>query len=172
MLLGQIVAISFAQNLFAATLLVSTPLNRENLQSWSPPLFLELAPAVISLVSGAIVPYVAHTGYFLYVLLIPHLLLFIPGLLSPSTLPRGAGSSTRLTKTYGHAFAGLALGSGAILARMTYDVAQGQGVAAVVGRLLGVMHEHPAVSSVSWDVVFCVVNTVAWGSLRESFLVV
>jgi hypothetical protein len=32
--------------------------------------------------------------------------------------------------------------------------------------LLGAIYEHPAVSSVSWDVVYCTVTAVAWFSVN------
>ncbi|KAJ5121754.1 hypothetical protein N7526_008691 [Penicillium atrosanguineum] len=87
MLLGQIVAISFAQNLFFATILVSRqPTSAEKEEgdelskefSWSPPLYSELLPVASSLLSTVAVPMVAHTKYFMALLLIPHLLLFVP----------------------------------------------------------------------------------------------
>ncbi|KAL4898382.1 hypothetical protein BDV59DRAFT_197292 [Aspergillus ambiguus] len=170
MLLGQIVAISFAQNLFAATLLVSTPLQQQkqqNPQSWSPPLVLEVAPLVVSLLSAVIVPYVVNTPYFLPVLMVPHVLLFVPGLLSPRILPRGLGSITRETKIYGKVFKYITVVAMIMLVRSTYQASLStDNIFALPKRLLDVMHEHPAVSSVSWDVVFCYVNAAVWIGLH------
>lgn len=94
MLLGQIVAMSFAQNLFYATVLVSqrssTRAKDEDKDddgfdtTWSPPIYLEVLPTVISLVGTVMVPTVAHTKYFMPILLVPHLLLFVPAILRPS----------------------------------------------------------------------------------------
>ncbi|KAJ5999517.1 hypothetical protein N7451_007327 [Penicillium sp. IBT 35674x] len=76
MLLGQVVAISFAQNLFFATVLVSNPSTiRGAKTSWIPPAVLELAPVAISFLGAAVIPFVANTPYFMPVLAVPHLLL-------------------------------------------------------------------------------------------------
>ncbi|RHZ73463.1 hypothetical protein CDV55_107846 [Aspergillus turcosus] len=160
MLLGQIVAISFAQSLFAATVVVSVSVpqdSRGTATLWVPPALLELGPVLISLLGAAAVPWVAHTSYFMPVLLVPHLLLFVPGILAPGMLPRGWGErlpvavAARLyTKIFKWLFASLVV----LVARSTYALAMtGQGT--LWRRLLAVMYEHPAVSSVGWDVVCC-----------------
>lgn len=87
MLLGQIVAISFGQNLFFATVLVSTwPQSPSEAKGheWTPPLILEVVPVALSLLGTALVPSAAHNRYFILILLIPHLLLFVPAVLRPS----------------------------------------------------------------------------------------
>jgi hypothetical protein len=62
MLLGQIVAISFAQNLFLVTVLVSGPsITPARKLTWMPPALLELAPVVISGLGAAATPFVANT---------------------------------------------------------------------------------------------------------------
>ncbi|KAL5360178.1 hypothetical protein BJX96DRAFT_149876 [Aspergillus floccosus] len=169
MLLGQIVAISFAQNLFVATLLVSAPLQQKqhDSASWSPPLLLEVAPVAVSLLGAIVVPYVVDTPYFLPVLMVPHFLLFIPGLLSPRILPSGLGSTMRNTTTYVTIFKWIAGVAVMILSRSTYEVSLNSDSASnIAKRLVGVMHEHPAVSSVSWDVVFCAVTVAMWIGLQ------
>lgn len=165
MLLGQIVAISFALNLFAATLLAS-PLQHTKKQpdsgSSAPPLPLELAPVIISLLSALFVPYVVDTPYFLPILMIPHLLLFVPGI-----LPRGLWTTTTKAKTYAYIFTCLAAVAVVIHARSTYEVSlDADGIADLARRLLAVMHEHPAVSSVAWDAVFCGTSVALWVVLR------
>lgn len=88
--LGQIVAISFAQNLFFATILVSRrPRPTDNITrdeedaqdpiaAWSPPLYAEALLVAISLISTVMVPTIAHTKYFMLILLVPYLLPFVP----------------------------------------------------------------------------------------------
>lgn len=34
-------------------------------------------------------------------------------------------------------------------------------------RLATTMFEHPAVSSVSWDVVFCLLSSIAWAAIND-----
>ncbi|KKK26373.1 hypothetical protein ARAM_006648, partial [Aspergillus rambellii] len=167
MLIGQIVAISFAQNLFTLTVLVSessgkrdSSRNAGNSDSdsdkdeheheheeetiWTPPGLLELTPIVLSLASAAVVPSVAHTPLFMPVLLVPHFLLFVPTLLSRSGLAgfgsyRGVGRYRRLFWWIGAAAVG-------IQARSTFLLLseEQRGVVPVVKRLLATMGEHPA----------------------------
>ncbi|KAJ5081494.1 hypothetical protein NUU61_009758 [Penicillium alfredii] len=202
MLLGQIVAISFAQNLFLATILVSrqqssTPKSNRGSKddgdhqdegNWTPPLFLETFPVALSLVSTVLVPLVAHTRYFMLILLIPHLLLFVPAVLRPS-----AGSKTPTTRTGTSNDSRVSGKTGAatrryivffqwfvaicviVHAQYTYSVlgsvAETSSGAAPYGALarilLGAVYEHPAVSSVSWDVICCTLTGVAWITVHE-----
>ncbi|KAF4223382.1 hypothetical protein CNMCM6457_000491 [Aspergillus fumigatiaffinis] len=182
MLLGQVVAISFAQSLFAATVVVSLPRqsrsppqqpatasrsddhSRESKTLWVPPALLELGPVLISLLSAAVVPLVAHTSYFMPMLLIPHLLLFVPGILSPGMLPRGWGKSQPVAvvaRRYAMVFKWLSTILVVLVAQSTYALAV-TAEGALWRRLLSAMSEHPAVSSVSWDVVCCFLVVVSW----------
>ncbi|KAJ5812332.1 hypothetical protein N7474_008633 [Penicillium riverlandense] len=210
MVVGQIVAISFAQNLFFATILVS----RRGLSShgngtqrgnddnydndkddhhvcdWTPPLLLELIPIATSLLSTVLVPSTAHTKHFMLILLIPHLLLFVPAMLRPrrSRSSGGSeGSTARLhgsgsdsvdvdtaTKRYVVFFRWIFASSVLVQAVSTVGVVRDvvgtgtravDGVAsceAVVRALFRAVYEHPAVSSVSWDVIFCTVGAGTW----------
>lgn len=193
MLLGQIVAISFAQSLFYLAVLLYRPVaasKKRNSQAlWTPHPSLEVLPLMISLLSTAIVPYIPHTPYFLPVLIVPHLLLFIPAILNPRILPKGLGtvhrSSEAATKRYIAIFKWL-LGIALLLhAKATYLMLtdnslvplrraadscafeKSQGMSSGPWeRLIGTIFEHPAVSSVSWDVVFCTVEFVSWAAIH------
>lgn len=182
MLLGQIVAISFAQNLFFATILVSKPVRNsrdkgprdtgDGVGDWLPPLALEVLPITASLLSTALVPFVAHTSYFMLILLVPHLLLFVPVMLRPSRGGSGRRSRSARDAVNGRyvIFLKYFLLLCAILqAHSTYAVFQdvagewNKTACEKVSRsLLAAVYEHPAVSSVSWDVIFCSVGAVAW----------
>ncbi|KAJ5931090.1 hypothetical protein N7466_006583 [Penicillium verhagenii] len=170
MLLGQIVAISFAQNLFFATVLASGPAsNRPRRPSWTPPAVLEFAPVVISFLSAAVIPFVANTPYFMPVLAVPHLLLFIPGLLSPRVLPQSWGAYIlRPLCRYATVFKWLIAVAVAIQAQSTYIVMMddpllsGGSVVELGQKLLDTMFEHPAVSSVGWDVLCCSLSWSTW----------
>ncbi|KAJ5769045.1 hypothetical protein N7520_003604 [Penicillium odoratum] len=174
MLLGQIVAISFAQNLFFATILVShqnvTPASK---LSWTPPAILELAPIVISFAGAAAVPFVANTQYFIPVLAVPHLLLFIPGILCPQVLPRGWGTYiSQSLREYTTVYKWLIMAGVALQAYSTYIVIIDEpglledSVWDLGRKLLNTMFEHPAVSSVGWDVVCCSLSWFTWILLR------
>lgn len=174
MLLGQIVAISFAQNLFFATVLVSQQSRPTKAKDqaqrdahdsgleWSPPLYLEVLPIAISLLSTVMVPTVAHTKYFMPLLLIPHLLLFVPATLRQ----RHPTATKKNTAPRYIIFFELFIAVCVVLqAHSTYLVWQNLNTSSyiVLGQnLLSAIYEHPAVSSVSWDVIYCTVSAIMW----------
>lgn len=174
MLLGQIVAISFAQNLFFATVLVSqrssTKFRKENKDyyldaAWVPPIYIEVLPTAISLLSTVMVPSVAHTNYFMAMLLIPHLLLFVPATLLPSRGAATQGRGKETIRRYITFFQILTASSILIQGHLTYSVLKNLGTSSysrLVQSLLNTIYEHPAVSSVSWDVIYCTVSAMAW----------
>ncbi|KAJ5678525.1 uncharacterized protein N7477_004158 [Penicillium maclennaniae] len=187
MLLGQIVAISFAQNLFFATILVSkepTPAKQDEEKepsegfSWSPPLYSEILPVAISLLSTVAVPMVAHTKYFMATLLIPHLLLFVPAILRPSRSEKNrvatktrsrAQDADNTTRRYIVFFQLLAAICVLLQAHSTLQVlehAEAGEYRTLTRVLFAAIYEHPAVSSVSWDVIFCTVTAMAWFSVN------
>jgi hypothetical protein len=192
MLLGQIVAISFASNLFYIAVLLSRPQFDAASAAWTPALFFEIVPLLISLVSSVAVPYGFDTKYFFLVLLIPHLLLFIPGLLSPQNIPTSMSTVNQdrrvATRRYIGVFSWLIRASLLILAGFTYlafhdrspiplrrasdtcatEVAQDDSTANVsLLRIFFAMFEHPAVNSVSWDVIFCTISCWAWAAVHQ-----
>lgn len=195
MLLGQIVAISFAQSLFYLAILLSPRVlsrsSNTHTQSaaWVPHIALELVPLMVSLVGAVAVPYVVHSANFLTTLLIPHVLLFVPALIDPRFVPKSWGSfhsSYDATSRYRHIFAWLfAIGlllqglatymtlgdnSPVPLRRTRWSCALENAQHAPGNpweRLLGTMFEHPAVTSVSWDVIFCAVQCFAWAVVNQ-----
>ncbi|KAI9935111.1 hypothetical protein ASPWEDRAFT_31443 [Aspergillus wentii DTO 134E9] len=190
MLLGQIVAISFAQNLFFLSIVLSRPYFDLQSTMQTPNVYLELLPLLVSLVSSAIVPYVADSKHFLYTLLIPHLLLFIPTTIQAHGKLKGPLISQSVTKRYIRIFSwifgaaslfqvwtmfyALASPSPVPLRRArdtcAFEPAQDTQAAEDVGqRLLGTVFEHPAVSSVSWDVVFCTVGFLSWAAAHRFY---
>ncbi|KAJ5312500.1 hypothetical protein N7508_003330 [Penicillium antarcticum] len=170
MLLGQIVAISFALNLFFVTILVSSPIDSQSVKlAWMPPALLELMPVVISGLGAVATPFAANTEYFMYVLAVPHILLFIPGLLSPQVLPQGWGAYVaQPTRRYAFVYKWLLAFSVAIQAQSIYLVVlnapSSLGSSAVeIGRILiDAMFEHPAMSSLGCDVVCCTISVTIW----------
>ncbi|KAL2009055.1 hypothetical protein VTN00DRAFT_7249 [Thermoascus crustaceus] len=192
MLLGQIVAISFAKSLFYLSMILYRPVvSRKSASeaSWTPHPSLEILSLMISMLSSAVVPYIPHTSYFLLILLVPHLLLFVPAILSPQILPKGLQSIHRnpeaIPKQYKTMFKWL-LGIALLMhAQATYSALRDRSPVPFRRasdscrfessqgdshepwrRLLGTMFEHPAVSSVSWDVVFCTVEFFTWTAVN------
>ena len=174
MLLGQIVAISFAQNLFFATVLVSTwPESETKGREWAPPLVLEIVPVALSLLSTALVPSVAHNRYFMLILLIPHLLLFVPAILRPDLSSRNTGENT-VTRRYTTFFQWFLLSCVIVQGYSTYSALQSitqssprtSSLDTLSRTLLRAFIEHPAASSVSWDVVCCTIGVVTWATVH------
>lgn len=194
MLLGQIVAISFAMNLFFLAVVVSTPPSlstttdtesefeseskskskpKEERLIWTPPITTELTP-LLSLLAAATANNHAHTPTFLATLLIPHILLFIPTILHRGLLSgflSSWGSDVHVdvaARRYARVLKMVVGVCVALQVRATFAVLEGDGdVLLWVWRLLGTMREHPAVGSVSWDVVFSTVSSVVWGLVSE-----
>ncbi|KAJ5545020.1 hypothetical protein N7461_007324 [Penicillium sp. DV-2018c] len=173
MLLAQFVAVSFAANLFFVTILVSPrPDRRDVFFAWAPPLLAEVLPVVLSLLGTLAVPVYAHRKEFMPLLLIPHVLVFVPCLLGPSaagskdTAVAKQGEPEQTTRRY---VVFLQLVWAAFVALQAYftalmleDVGVDVSYSEVGRRLLDAVYAHPACSSVSWDVVCCTLSASLW----------
>jgi hypothetical protein len=155
MLLGQIVAISFASNMFFIAVLCSSPSvlasRKPNGAARSDRLsecILWLA-LFITLSCVYLVPKSIGTSSFLLVLALPHILLFIPLYLRETSGSRLWFSVQTL----------VILCAVALQAKATQDVLT---TSMGIEDLLRVLYEHPAVSSVGWDVIFCWISFGAW----------
>lgn len=158
MILGQIVSISFASNLSFLAVLAARRYEATRKTSAST----QQAPSgkrldiVIQLVlvtttlCAAVVPFAHAQREFMPVLLVPHVLAFVP--LIPGLRPVGSAA-------YFTASAMAAI----LLAQTTAKVVSED---ASVGDLIAVLHEHPAVSSVGWDVICCWVSYALWYALE------
>ncbi|KXX75033.1 hypothetical protein MMYC01_207883 [Madurella mycetomatis] len=163
MLLGQIVAISFATNLFFLAVLVhdagankKMPSNMRKLRARSSDTVILLAHLAITiLLLGNL-----DGSYFMYLLLAPHVLAFAPilrdRLLHSGTPPHQLREPSKL----------LQLGILAALISMGTSRAFNQGADWRV--ILKTLHEHPAVSSVGWDVICCWLSHTVWTLLGDS----
>ncbi|KAF2204506.1 hypothetical protein GQ43DRAFT_364396 [Delitschia confertaspora ATCC 74209] len=174
MLLGQVVAISFATNLFHLALLlksITPPAQLENhsrknvpssrgkiLGPWLPNLL-----AFVGSASGLLLdePIFQNPDWFMPLLLLPHLALMLPPLLH-AVLPRSwefADAGVPFAgRIYDLWWSSLCYGGLFKLALMTF-----RGVTEVgFSGIMAALHEHPAVSSVGWDVIFCWVSWGCW----------
>jgi hypothetical protein len=157
MILGQIVSISFASNLsFLAVLAARRPQSPGKLPASTQALSNGRSDVVIHIlliitaVCAALVPFAHAQREFMPVLLVPHILGFAPLI----TGLRPTGSAVYLTAT----------AMAAILLAQTTAKVISEGIS--VGDLVTVLHEHPAVSSVGWDVILCWVSYVMWHVLE------
>jgi hypothetical protein len=184
MLLGQIVSISFATNLFFLAILVSSLNNsisatinksqsdlntkiKTDLDGTSKSVdgdglisFLCLQFLILpGLGSAAVLPTVLGTNSFMPVLLVPHLLLFVPPLLSD--LAEKLNWAKNLIAAIGREneklFTTIIVASIVSQGVTTYSAAGQASGWSGIGKAL---YEHPAVSSVGWDVICC---WVSWG---------
>jgi hypothetical protein len=168
MLLGQIVAISFATNLFLLTLLLSPPsqqpLSRTSTRGkWLGPWLVDVF-AVLSTVASA--SYLAKEKYwnhptaFMPLLLAPHVtLLILPSAraILPASLFK-TGAPKTVDTIYSSMW--LLVFSAGIqqLLQVTDNAYSLAGFQGIRNALL----EHPAVSSVGFDVIFCWITWLCW----------
>lgn len=174
MLLGQVVAISFAANLsFLAFTVYNVTSPSKNAKpgaakasqpdmliappSSSPFWWPFILGANISIVSY--IPDLFGHSSFLPVLMVPHILAFAPLLLNsllPIHVPAAlVHESPMLSK----------VGAVAILLFFTTTKVYSEG--GDLGLILSTLHQHPAVSSVGWDVICCWASFAAWHFLGQ-----
>ncbi|KAJ5257078.1 hypothetical protein N7478_013182 [Penicillium angulare] len=173
MLIGQCVSIAFAANLFFATITVSQRPNEKDISfKWYPPLLYELLPVVLSLVDALAVPIFAYEKNFMFILLIPHILVFVPCLLGPIDSSKASKEQgSKATQRYAVFLQWIAAASVAIQGYFTVLVVQdiGTDVAyrGVARQLLDAIYVHPACSSVSWDAIICTVSAFSWALVHD-----
>lgn len=168
MLLGQLVAISVASNLFylALTLSAARPPSSDKAseRSRAPPTLW--ASVLISLFTIAISPFTTERT-FLPNLLVMHALLAVP-LLSARPL-KPAASSGRFTMRISTLYIVIQVCAFAMRLR-TFTVAlrhlNTQSPYDFVIAVWGTLHSHPAQSSIGWDVVWTTISFVVWVTTR------
>jgi len=165
MLLGQIIAISFASNLYFLAAIVAVAerpkATRRALPSW-----LWHFATIGTLVSVAAIPYVHGWDSFLVVLLLPHILLFLP-ILSQTPSEQQISGLRVLTVSSGvvlGAFVTLQIQKVRFRLKLSLlsDRLQNGGNWKSVWDALWA---HSAVSSVGFDVIFCWISFLCWATL-------
>ncbi|GKT57556.1 alpha-mannosyltransferase Alg11p [Colletotrichum tofieldiae] len=156
-LLGQVVAISFAANMSFLAILCSkvpTPAvskSQKNRDETNPAVVSwHTVVLVIILLWATIIPAAIDHPRFLSLLLGPHLLAFAPLVLNKVLPSRFLGEPGWYWKAASMAW---------MLAVATKRVVD-EGEALEI--VLKTLYEHPAVSSVGWDVICCWVSSAAW----------
>lgn len=173
MLIGQIVAISFATNLFLLALLLSPPVQPPTSntapakQRWSWPWLINFA-AVIATVYPAYLladEEYWHSASFMIVLMIPHVaLLVLPTVraLVPQKYFKDddARSADGL---YKYLWMATILGGAFCWCRVTILAYNYGGIEGIARGLF----EHAAVSSVGWDTIWCWVSWFMWWRVQR-----
>ncbi|KAJ7026101.1 hypothetical protein C8F04DRAFT_120728 [Mycena alexandri] len=169
MLLGQLVAISVASNLFYLALVLAprppSPSSNHGLSSLQAPVALWL-PVLLSLGTVATSPFTSERS-FLPNLLLMHSLIVLP-LLAPDRLFPLGQASTQTKSYFGISLKTLyILVFGAALALHTRATGQALGDPAVsvtdfTLKAWNVLHSHPAQSSIGWDVIWTSISFVVW----------
>lgn len=158
MLLGQVVAISVASNIFYLALILSRRSVRpKRSQPASAVLWLTV---LLSLATVVYSPYTSER-IFLPNLLTMHALILIPLLPRPQTWHMPSGPSYRVLHMI------VIIVSVALRLRTTLRAVQtlpatNQTVAGFLRAAWQTLHSHPAQSSIGWDVIWTVISFATW----------
>jgi hypothetical protein len=173
MLLGQVVAISFATNLFLLAVILNPshpfapkPSNSKakkhrnsvgHLGPWLPNALPVLA--IVGSLSGLLLenPVFHRPSWFMPLLLIPHITLLILPILH-AVIPQKSEYTNDVQDVYDTWPNAVLGGGGLVFIKTTVEAL----VAVGPGGIARALYEHPAVSSVGWDVIFCWVTWICW----------
>lgn len=176
MLLGQLVAVSFATNLYLLTILL-TPSPPPPLSSgihrrqWLGPWLINLLSIVFTIYPVyqlADEYYWYHQKKFMPMLLTPHVALLVMPLLR-ATIPRKYLSDSNVDfagTVYKYLWAVNILGGALLFTKITVLAHSYSGIFGIWQQLW----EHPAVSSVAFDVIFCWITWGTWWALRAQII--
>jgi hypothetical protein len=172
MLLGQLVAISVASNLFYLAVLLHAPLAASSSPSWDSkqahhsPVITVWLPILFSLRTIYETPAASGTNHFLPNLLIMHALLIIPLVVkTTSSSPFSTWSSTK------HLYAATVAVSFYIRARTVLPLVSTAGppfipsidhIKKLADSLIETLYLHPAQSSIGFDVVWTTISFLTW----------
>lgn len=179
MLLGQVVAISFATNLFFLAVLVHSTRpsdcpssqkqddGRHSPLVWTPPAASLFCLLAVTFIAVAAIPYAVTSSHFMTILVVPHFVLFFP-LILRRVVPSAWARELKLKEAqiwYGKVYLGVVICATLLQAKATVhamlDTNTGSGGASYRGIIMA-LYEHPAVSSVGWDVIFCWISWSVW----------
>lgn len=163
MLLGQVVAISVASNLFYYALAVSrapTPKSTAALSRPVVPPELWLS-VLLSFAAIAYMPYTTSTS-FLPTLLVMHALLVIPLLYLPSQRTHSSWNIPLRSLYLTVAAMSLALHAAALNTALQSMPAAERTVQGVFQSVVDTLYYHPAQSSIGWDIVWTTGSFVVW----------
>jgi len=157
MLLGQLVAISVASNLFYLALSLAPkappPVPESTASRASSALWISV---LVSLITVGLTPFTAEKT-FLPNLLIMHTLLMLPLMVSPSN------TRSRFSVPLSTLYTSIFLGALAMHTRTSY-IAFAHDPSSFLSMTWNALYSHPAQSSIGWDVVWSSVSFVVWSA--------
>jgi hypothetical protein len=173
MLLGQLVAVSVASNLFYLALILSgPPLARSHTRIRTIPPLTWIC-VHLSLVNVALTPYTSEQT-FLPNLLAMHVLLILPLIPSPTHSSTSLTAPTRFSVSLRKFYYALTLFGIALRGRTTFVALSSishLGEKEMWSALWETLHSHPAQSSIGWDAVWVTIGFLVWSiqGTRESW---
>ncbi|KAK0472761.1 hypothetical protein IW261DRAFT_1506779 [Armillaria novae-zelandiae] len=151
MLLGQVVAISVAANLFHLAILLSPQYSKPKPRGTAPPILW--VPVICSLLNVFISPF-TNEETFLPNLLAMHAVLMLPLLLPP------AGRSFSIS--YSSLYSIILISAVVMRSKTTYLAISETDFPSFLISAFETLHSHPAQSSIGYDVVWSTISFVAW----------
>lgn len=167
MLLGQVVAISVASNLFYLAILVASSVPSNPLQKTSTAAapFRLWFPILISIATIFYSPRLTKTQYFLPNLLAMHGLITLP-LFFPGSPPALDEPRNRFAIPLPAFYTSIALSSAVIRAPTVLialsRAARSSPKTSIISALFTTLHAHPAQSSIGYDVVWTSASFLVW----------
>ncbi|KAK0186739.1 hypothetical protein F5146DRAFT_142280 [Armillaria mellea] len=158
MLLGQVVAISVAANLFHLAILLSPQYSKPKPRGGAP--YVLWVPVLCSLLNVLISPF-TNEETFLPNLLAMHAVLMLP-LLLPS-----AGRS--FSMSYSSLYSIILISAAVMQLKTTYLAISETDFPSFLASTFETLHSHPAQSSIGYDVVWTTLSFVAWVRLGTKY---
>ena len=115
-------------------------------------------------ISVLLIPFSVHTPFFMYLLAVPHVILFLPIVL-PSTWKQTKLHIDSAESTSVPAYRLVSHLSLVLYVKATFSALL-DGQSGLVERVLQELYSHPAVSSVGWDVILCCISAFLWISFH------
>ncbi|KAL0959187.1 hypothetical protein HGRIS_014467 [Hohenbuehelia grisea] len=166
MLLGQLVAISVASNLFYVALLMSPTQRPTQRQAVSQTWTVLTMSVVLALATVALSPLTSENT-FLWNLLTMHSIILLPLIRLPILERRPSEIGVSIKSLYTLVLvASLAIRSRTIL--NTAAATQEQSPFGLLAQAWSTLHSHPAQASIGWDVIWTSISFIAWVSLRDA----
>lgn len=173
MLLGQVVAISFAQSLFLAAIALAPPPNPSVRASRDPNIDSTLNNATLGSLATVFFAFRSYSSpYFLANLLVMHILILIP--LVPNPLPQVRKAATYSTLYTTTLFATLAIRFLTYRTVLASSPSTFPNIISLFHQLPGLAYttffSHPAQTSISFDVLFTTLSFIAFMLLTDTSL--
>ncbi len=168
--ISQILPVSFAQNLFFIAMLVSPAAEKDEMV-WVPHPMLLLVSLAIYYVFVGLAPYMIGTNAFIGVVIIIRLLLFCP-LYLPTIVPSDSGKEYLKARDTQHILRRIIayVGTCSVVLFVVQTAMTSREIGFNISRVLGAIHDSPAISALGYDYVLSLVSAGFWYSMVGSCL--